>query len=128
MKRIFILIIIALLLFIPIAYCVEIDGEISIPNKDGGVNHYSEIYTYDELYSVLEDLSSEYIELLEEYNSSKTNYEEEIKKQKEEIKELKNKNEEQTFQIKNDSSIITVIIIVIIIGLISIACYYSKKQ
>lgn len=44
----------------------EIGSNISIPNKEGSFDIYGDIYTFEDLYSVLEDLSVNYQDLLDE--------------------------------------------------------------
>lgn len=73
----------------------ELGGEISIPNRDGEYDTYTDVDTYEDLYSVLEDLSVDYGQLLEEYNSAQSDIEElnlEIQNLKDELKNSNNMN------------------------------------
>lgn len=74
----------------------ELGGEISIPNEKGEMDKYSNIDTYEDLYSVLEDLSYNYQQLLEEYNSAQSN-----------IEELNAKISELEYELENSDTTIT---------------------
>lgn len=98
----------------------ELGGEISIPNRNGSQDHYTDIDTYEELYSVLEELSFEYRELLEEYYEMEDNYKEisssieENNLSYEELTEMLDSTEQQITTLKNEQSyILTVFIIVL---------------
>lgn len=109
----------------------ELEGIIKIPNKDGGVDTYTEINTYEDLYSVLEDLSYEYNRLLEDYHSSERNYEDlaiELQNKNEEViqlqEELKGLTQANT---KSDGRNTATFIIIAMIGIVAILVYYSNK-
>lgn len=97
----------------------ELGGEISIPNINGSWDQYTDIDTYEKLYSVLEELSVEYKDLLEKYNNSEQECEE-LNKELEELKlELENRNEKNLFTINNSNELIGVIVILVMIIIIS---------
>jgi len=110
----------------------ELKGEISIPNREGEQDTYSEINTYEELYSVLEDLSYEYTKLLEEYNSMENSYHEEIHQNEQKIEDLEEELDlEEKLENKNnkleETQIVEGVLIVIIIGL-TIYITVKRKQ
>lgn len=130
----FIIIYLCLNLFIiPKSYCIEIyyptkeelGGEIQIPNKEGTYDHYTNINTYEDLYSVLEDLSVEYTRLLEDYNSMESSYQSELHDKNIEIEELKTELDNNKIATKNENNNMTAIIISLII--VGIIVLYSKK-
>lgn len=132
----FIIIYLCLNLFIiSKSYCIELyhptkeelGGEIQIPNKEGTYDNYTNINTYEDLYSVLEDLSVEYIQLLEEYKSMESNYQGELYDKNIEIEELKAELDNKKIATKNESNnVITIIITIIVVGIV-ILYSYSKK-
>lgn len=105
----------------------EIGGEIQIPNREGSYDCYTDINTYEELYSVLEDLSIEYSKLLEEYNSMEGNYQEKLRDKNIKIEDLNDEIEYQKVKAKNsDNNIIIIIMTIIIVGIV-ILYNYSKE-
>lgn len=124
--KIFIIIILIEIMCMPRTYCnilQDLDGEVKIPNSDGEMDRYTDIYSVDDLYSVLEDLSTSYNSLLKEYNSLENDNMEsnkEIEKLKEELDTYKQDN------VKNSNS--TVLIIFICIGIIIGILYLVSRN
>lgn len=96
-----------IILFIPFTFCTEmiepyfptkedLGGYIKIPNREGNQDHYTDINTYEELYSVLEDLSMSYKDLLEEYNYLEDEYSSLYKELNDKEEEYKNLEEKLT--------------------------------
>ena len=114
----------------------ELNGEIQIPNKDGGWDTYSNIDTYESLYSVLEDLSISYNDLLEEYNYSQTTIAEqssEIRNLEEEIDDLEKQLQKKQIEISNlndsdDWKLLIVPIIILGIPLLIDFIYNKLKK
>lgn len=104
----------------------ELGGNIDIPNKEGTLDHYTDINTYEELYSVLEDLSFEYRRLLEEYGSLEQSYEESMEEKDREIEALKDEIEYSSSNIEDDGSYKLIIIAVIIFIIVAIYNYFKK--
>nr|DAZ62890.1 MAG TPA: hypothetical protein [Caudoviricetes sp.] len=124
--KVFIIIILIEIMCIPRTYCnilQDLDGEVKIPNSDGQTDIYTDIYSVDELYSVLEDLSQSYNSLFEKYNSLENDNMEsnkEIEKLKEELDTYKQDN------VKNSNS--TVLIIFVCIGIIIGILYLISRN
>lgn len=124
--KIFLIIVLVEIICIPKGYCnilQELDGEVSIPNSNGEMDKYSDIYSVDDLYSVLEDLSTSYNSLLEKYNSLENDNMENYK----EIEDLKSELDEyKQANVKNSNS--TVIIIFVFIGIIIGILYLVSRN
>ena len=124
--KIFIIIILIEIMCMPRTYCnilQDLDGEVKIPNSDVEMDRYTDIYSVDDLYSVLEDLSTSYNSLLKEYNSLENDNMEsnkEIEKLKEELDTYKQDN------VKNSNS--TVLIIFVCIGIIIGILYLVSRN
>ena len=106
----------------------ELGGKISIPNREGGDDNYTEIYTYEELYSVLEDLSIEYRSLLEEYHSAEQNYQEQLKELQRDYDELLIQTENLEEQSDNNNLATITIIVIGIIAVIVVLYNVSKMR
>lgn len=144
-SKVFLLFLIFITLLIPFTYCTEmiepyyptkeeLGGYIKIPNREGNQDHYTDINTYEELYSVLEDLSMSYKDLLEEYNDLEHDYSElynELSNKNEENKNLGEELEGIQNRLYNKEheaeDFWTYIYISVIIGL-SIYIYYIKNK
>lgn len=107
----------------------DLKGEIDIPNREGSRDTYTDINTYEDLYSVLEDLSFNYNKLLEEYYEMEDNYKETIEEKNREIEELK--IEIENIEITEKETINNESNVIIIAGIITICLmiwYFNKKQ
>lgn len=110
-----------------ISYCI--DGDVQIPNKEGYWDRYTDIYTYDSLYSVLEDLSVSYQELLRDYNYDEKTIEElgsEIKDKEDEISDLKQTIKELNIE-KNNKEHDNSLYYILGAGAIIFIIYYIKE-
>lgn len=105
----------------------ELGGRIAIPNREGGYDRYTDINTYEDLYSVLEDLSAEYNRLLEEYHSTERNYQELLKEAQRDYEELLMETQNSEEKVESDNEINISIVIIGIIITIAILYYISKK-
>lgn len=104
----------------------ELGGKINIPNRDGTLDHYTDINTYEDLYSVLEDLSFEYRCLLNEYNSLEKNYQDDIEEKNKEIQLLKDEIEYSNLSVEDDGTYKLIIVCIVIFIILVIYRYINK--
>lgn len=114
----------------------EIGTEISIPNREGKWDTYANIDTFEKLYSVLEDLSVEYNDLLEEKWTLEGRVDE-LKEENEELRDqihsFENEEEYQTEEkysngADKNSNIIGILITIIICLIIYIIILKDKSK